>query len=330
MNNIYNMTVENGYVQAEIDPNLNLVDEINKLKKEKNAVIMAHYYQTGDIQDIADVIGDSLALAQKAVNIDADIILLAGVHFMGETVKVLNMDKKVLVPDLNAGCSLADSCKATDLKKFIDEHPDHTVVSYVNTTAEVKALTDVVVTSSNALKVVNSFPADQKIIFGPDRNLGSYINAQTGRNMLLWNGACHVHERFSLEQILALKKANPGAEIICHPECKRPIVLASDFVGSTAALLSHINNSSADTFIVATEEGILHQMKLSFPDKNFIPAPPETETGMCGCNNCEYMKLNTLKKLYLTLKYELPEITLDPDLAAKARKPIDAMLELSK
>lgn len=330
MNNIYNMTVENGYVQAEIDPNLNLVDEINKLKKEKNAVIMAHYYQTGDIQDIADVIGDSLALAQKAVNIDADIILLAGVHFMGETVKVLNMDKKVLVPDLNAGCSLADSCKAADLKKFIDEHPDHTVVSYVNTTAEVKALTDVVVTSSNALKVVNSFPADQKIIFGPDRNLGSYINAQTGRNMLLWNGACHVHERFSLEQILALKKANPGAEIICHPECKRPIVLASDFVGSTAALLSHINNSSADTFIVATEEGILHQMKLSFPDKNFIPAPPETETGMCGCNNCEYMKLNTLKKLYLTLKYELPEITLDPDLAAKARKPIDAMLELSK
>ncbi len=330
MNNIYNMTVENGYVQAEIDPNLNLVDEINKLKKEKNAVIMAHYYQTGDIQDIADVIGDSLALAQKAVNIDADIILLAGVHFMGETVKVLNMDKKVLVPDLNAGCSLADSCKAADLKKFIDEHPDHTVVSYVNTTAEVKALTDVVVTSSNALKVVNSFPADQKIIFGPDRNLGSYINAQTGRNMLLWNGACHVHERFSLEQILAIKKANPGAEIICHPECKRPIVLASDFVGSTAALLSHINNSSADTFIVATEEGILHQMKLSFPDKNFIPAPPETETGMCGCNNCEYMKLNTLQKLYLTLKYELPEITLDPDLAAKARKPIDAMLELSK
>ncbi|MCQ2216219.1 MAG: quinolinate synthase NadA [Bacteroidales bacterium] len=330
MNNIYNMTVENGYVQAEIDPNLNLVAEINKLKKEKNAVIMAHYYQTGDIQDIADVIGDSLALAQKAVNIDADIILLAGVHFMGETVKVLNMDKKVLVPDLNAGCSLADSCKAADLKKFIDEHPDHTVVSYVNTTAEVKALTDVVVTSSNALKVVNSFPADQKIIFGPDRNLGSYINAQTGRNMLLWNGACHVHERFSLEQILALKKANPGAEIICHPECKRPIVLASDFVGSTAALLSHINNSSADTFIVATEEGILHQMKLSFPDKNFIPAPPETETGMCGCNNCEYMKLNTLQKLYLTLKYELPEITLDPDLAAKARKPIDAMLELSK
>lgn len=324
------MTVENGYVQAEIDPNLNLVDEINKLKKEKNAVIMAHYYQTGDIQDIADVIGDSLALAQKAVNIDADIILLAGVHFMGETVKVLNMDKKVLVPDLNAGCSLADSCKAADLKKFIDEHPDHTVVSYVNTTAEVKALTDVVVTSSNALKVVNSFPADQKIIFGPDRNLGSYINAQTGRNMLLWNGACHVHERFSLEQILALKKANPCAEIICHPECKRPIVLASDFVGSTAALLSHINNSSADTFIVATEEGILHQMKLSFPDKNFIPAPPETETGMCGCNNCEYMKLNTLQKLYLTLKYELPEITLDPDLAAKARKPIDAMLELSK
>ncbi len=324
------MTVENGYVQADIEPNINLIDEINRLKKEKNAVIMAHYYQKGEIQDIADVIGDSLALAQKAVGINADIILLAGVHFMGETVKILNMDKKVLVPDLNAGCSLADSCKAADLKKFIEDHPDHIVVSYVNTTAEVKALTDVVVTSSNALKVVNSFPEDKKIIFGPDRNLGSYINAETGRNMLLWNGACHVHERFSLEHIMELKKANPTAEIICHPECKRPIVLASDFVGSTAALLSYISKSNADSFIVATEEGILHQMKNSFPDKTFIPAPPETETGMCGCNNCEYMKLNTLEKVYLTLKYELPEITLDPDLAAKALKPIDAMLDLSK
>ncbi len=324
------MTVENGYVQADIDPNINLVEEINSLKREKNAVIMAHYYQKGEIQDIADFIGDSLALAQKAVKVDADIILLAGVHFMGETVKVLNMDKKVLVPDLNAGCSLADSCKAEDLQAFINQHPDHTVISYVNTTAKVKALTDIVVTSSNALKVVNSFPADQKIIFGPDRNLGSYINAETGRNMLLWNGACHVHERFSLEQILALKKANPGAEIICHPECKRPIVLASDYVGSTAALLSYIDKSSADTFIVATEEGILHQMKQSFPNKTFIPAPPETETGMCGCNNCEYMKLNTLEKVYLTLKYELPEITLDSELAKQAKRPIDAMLELSK
>lgn len=330
MNYIYNMTVENGYVQADIDPNINLVEEINRLKREKNAVIMAHYYQKGEIQDIADFIGDSLALAQKAVKVDADIILLAGVHFMGETVKVLNMDKKVLVPDLNAGCSLADSCKAEDLQAFINQHPDHTVISYVNTTAKVKALTDIVVTSSNALKVVNSFPADQKIIFGPDRNLGSYINAETGRNMLLWNGACHVHERFSLEQILALKKANPGAEIICHPECKRPIVLASDYVGSTAALLSYIDKSSADTFIVATEEGILHQMKQSFPNKTFIPAPPETETGMCGCNNCEYMKLNTLEKVYLTLKYELPEITLDSELAKQAKRPIDAMLELSK
>lgn len=324
------MTVDKGYVEASIDPNINLVDEISRLKKEKRAVIMAHYYTRGEIQDIADVIGDSLALAQKAVNIDADIILLAGVHFMGETVKILNMDKKVLVPDLNAGCSLADSCKAIDLKAFIDAHPDHTVVSYVNTTADVKALTDIVVTSSNALKVVNSFPEDTKIIFGPDKNLGSYINAQTGRNMLLWDGCCHVHSRFSLEQILELKKANPDAKIICHPECKRPIVLASDFVGSTAALLSHIADSSADTFIVATEDGILHQMKQSFPNKTFIPAPPEFETGMCGCNNCEYMKLNTLEKVYLTLKYELPEITLDKDIAVRARKPIDAMLNLSK
>lgn len=324
------MTVDKGYVEASIDPNINLVDEINRLKKEKRAVIMAHYYTRGEIQDIADVIGDSLALAQKAVNVDADIILLAGVHFMGETVKILNMDKKVLVPDLNAGCSLADSCKATDLKAFIDSHPDHTVVSYVNTTADVKALTDIVVTSSNALKVVNSFPEDTKIIFGPDKNLGSYINAKTGRNMLLWDGCCHVHARFSLEHILELKKENPNAEIICHPECKRPIVLASDFVGSTAALLSHIKNSSADTFIVATEEGILHQMKQSFPNKTFIPAPPELETGMCGCNNCEYMKLNTLEKVYLTLKYELPEITLDKDIAVRALKPIDAMLNLSK
>lgn len=328
MNNINNSWLVSGYVKEEIPQGVDLVEEIARLKKEKNAVLMAHYYQTGEIQDIADIIGDSLALAQKAVGIDADIILLAGVHFMGETVKILNPDKKVLVPDLNAGCSLADSCKSEDFAKFIEEHPGYKVVSYVNTSAEVKALTDVVVTSTNALKVVESFGKDEKIIFGPDRNLGSYINAQTGRNMLLWDGACHVHEKFSLERILDLKKENPGAELICHPECKRPIVIASDYVGSTAALLSYVGKSDKDTFIVATESGILHQMQKAYPEKRFIAAPPMDST--CGCNNCEYMKLNTMEKIYLTLKYEWPEVKVDEKIAERARRPIDAMLELSK
>lgn len=328
MNNINNSWLVSGYVKEEIPQGVDLVEEIARLKKEKNAVLMAHYYQTGEIQDIADIIGDSLALAQKAVGIDADIILLAGVHFMGETVKILNPDKKVLVPDLNAGCSLADSCKSEDFAKFIEEHPGYKVVSYVNTSAEVKALTDVVVTSTNALKVVESFDKDEKIIFGPDRNLGSYINAQTGRNMLLWDGACHVHEKFSLERILDLKKENPGAELICHPECKRPIVIASDYVGSTAALLSYVGKSDKDTFIVATESGILHQMQKAYPEKRFIAAPPMDST--CGCNNCEYMKLNTMEKIYLTLKYEWPEVKVDEKIAERARRPIDAMLELSK
>jgi len=328
MNYINNKWLECGYVNEDIPEDLDLVDEIKKLKLEKNATLMVHYYQTGDIQDIADIIGDSLALAQKAVGINSDIIMLAGVHFMGETVKILNPDKKVLIPDMNAGCSLADSCNAKDFEKFVKEHPDHKVISYVNTSAEVKALTDVVVTSTNALKVVESFPKDEKIIFGPDRNLGSYINAQTGRNMLLWDGACHVHEKFSLEKILELKKQNPNSELICHPECKKTIVLASDYVGSTAALLSYVGKSNKKSFIVATESGILHQMQKLYPEKQFIPAPPIDST--CGCNNCEYMKLNTLQKIYLTLKYEWPEVSVDAEIAKKARRSIDAMLALSK
>lgn len=328
MNYINNKWLECGYVNEDIPEGLDLVDEIKKLKLEKNATLMVHYYQTGDIQDIADIIGDSLALAQKAVGINSDIIMLAGVHFMGETVKILNPDKKVLIPDMNAGCSLADSCNAKDFEKFVKEHPDHKVISYVNTSAEVKALTDVVVTSTNALKVVESFPKDEKIIFGPDRNLGSYINAQTGRNMLLWDGACHVHEKFSLEKILELKKQNPNSELICHPECKKTIVLASDYVGSTAALLSYVGKSNKKSFIVATESGILHQMQKLYPEKQFIPAPPIDST--CGCNNCEYMKLNTLQKIYLTLKYEWPEVSVDTEIAKKARRSIDAMLALSK
>ncbi|MCQ2203362.1 MAG: quinolinate synthase NadA [Bacteroidales bacterium] len=327
MNNINKAWLKSGYVTEEIPQGTDLIKEIQILKEKKNAILMAHYYQTGEIQDIADIIGDSLALAQKAVGVNADIILLAGVHFMGETVKILNPEKKVLVPDLNAGCSLADSCKAEDFKLFIQQHPDHKVVSYVNTSADVKALTDVVVTSTNALKVVESFPKDQNIIFGPDRNLGSYINAQTGREMLLWDGACHVHEKFSLEKILQLKNQYPDAELICHPECKKPIVIASDFVGSTAALLTYVGKSSKSTFIVATESGILHQMIKAYLDKTFIAAPPIDST--CGCNNCEYMKLNTLEKLYLTLKYEWPEVVVDPETARLARRPIDAMLALS-
>lgn len=327
MDNINNSWLAKGYIDENIPEGIDIVNEIARLKKEKNAVLMAHYYQTGDIQDVADIIGDSLALAQKAVGVDADIILLAGVHFMGETVKILNPEKKVLVPDLNAGCSLADSCNDEEFSEFIKEHPDHKVISYVNTSAKVKALTDVVVTSTNALSIVDSFPKDQKLIFGPDKNLGSYINSKTGRNMVLWNGACHVHEQFSLERILELKKIYNDAELICHPECKNTIVLASDFVGSTAALLSYVGKSDKNIFIVATESGILHQMQKYYPNKVFLPAPPIDST--CGCNNCEYMKLNTLKKLYLTLKYEWPEVTVDKSISERAKLSIDAMLDLS-
>ncbi len=304
-----------------------LISEINRLKKEKNAIIMAHYYQTADIQDIADVVGDSLALAQKAAQTDADIIVLSGVHFMGETAKILSPQKKVLVPDLAAGCSLADSCPADKFEEFIKAHPDHTVISYVNTTAAVKALTDVVVTSTNAKKIVDQFSKDAKLIFGPDRNLGNYINSVTGREMLLWDGACHVHEQFSLEKLIKQKENYPDAEIIAHPECKKHLLLMADFVGSTQALLNYTTTSKAQTFLVATESGILHEMQKQNPDKTFIPVPPNDST--CACNECNFMRLNTLEKLYLCLLNETPEILVDEEIRVKAVKPILKMLEMS-
>ena len=307
-----------------------LVDEIIRLKHDKNAVILAHYYVDGAIQDIADHVGDSLALAQKAAATaaEADIVVMCGVDFMAETVKVLCPGKKVLVPDMDAGCSLADSCPADDFAAFIAAHPGYTVISYVNTSVEVKALSDVLVTSGNARKIVESFPADAKLIFGPDRNLGAYINSVTGRDMLLWDGACHVHERFSVEGIADLKKKYPGAPVLVHPECKRPVVLLADKVGSTAVLLDYALASDSDTFIVATESGILHQMRKGAPHKNFVPAPPSDST--CGCNDCNFMKLNTLEKLRDCLRDESNEINVDPALAEKALRPIERMLELSK
>lgn len=319
--------LKKGFVDESVDKTLDLKAEIDRLRREKNAVILAHYYQAGEIQDIADYVGDSLALAQWAAKTDADIIVLCGVHFMGETAKVLCPEKKVLVPDLNAGCSLADSCPAGDFADFVSNHPGHTVISYVNTTASVKAVTDVVVTSTNARQIVESFPEDTPIIFGPDRNLGNYINSVTGRNMFLWNGACHVHEQFSVEKILALKKQFPDAVVLAHPECKGSVVKLADVVGSTAALLKHAMQSEAKNFIVATESGILHEMQKQCPDKNFIPAPPEDST--CACNECNFMRLNTLEKLYNTLKYEWPAIEVDKKIAEKAVKPIERMLEIS-
>lgn len=304
-----------------------LKEEILKLKGEKGAVILAHYYQRPEIQDVSDYIGDSLALAQIAAKLDAPIIVLCGVHFMGETAKILCPDKKVLVPDPTAGCSLADSCPAQDFEAFIAENPGHTVISYVNTSAEVKALTDVLVTSSNARKIVESFPADEKIIFGPDRNLGEYINSVTGRDMLLWHGACHVHEKFSLPRILELKQEHPGAKVLVHPECKRPLQLVADKVGSTATLLKYAQDSDATEFIVATESGILHEMQHKCPEKTFIPAPPDDS--VCACNECGYMKQNTLQKLLDCLRDETPEIIVDADVAEKARRPIERMLVLS-
>ena len=304
-----------------------LRSEIEQLKKERGAVILAHYYQKGEIQDLADYIGDSLALAQIAAGLDAKVIVLCGVHFMGETAKILCPDKTVLVPDAEAGCSLADSCDAGEFARFIEEHPGHTVISYVNTSAEVKALTDVLVTSSNARKIVETFPKDEKIIFGPDRNLGNYINSVTGRDMVLWNGACHVHEQFSLEKILALKAEHPGAKILVHPECKGPVQRLADKVGSTAALLNYAKESDATEFIVATESGILHQMRKDCPEKTFIPAPPED--GTCACNECSFMKLNTLVKLRDCLRDMAPEVHVDPAVAERARKPIESMVELS-
>ena len=305
-----------------------LIEKINLLRKEKNAVIMAHYYQEGAIQDIADMIGDSLALAQWATKTTADILVVCGVHFMGETAKILSPHKKVLVPDMNAGCSLADSCKAEDFEAFIKQHPDHTVISYVNTTAAVKALTDVVVTSTNARKIVDQFPQDEKLIFGPDRNLGDYINKISGRNMVLWNGACHVHEQFSVEQLVSLKKQYPEAKVLAHPECKNVVLMLADYIGSTQALLNYATESNDTTFLIATESGIIHEMQKRNPSKTFIPIPPVDST--CGCNNCQYMRLNTLEKIYDCLKNETPEILVDEAIRVKAVKPILKMLDMSK
>lgn len=319
---------ELGYIDEPIPEGTDIKAEIRKMCKEKNALIMAHYYTEASVQDIADFIGDSLALAQKAATTDADIIVMCGVHFMGETNKILCPEKKVLIPDLNASCSLAESCPADAFEKFVKAHPDHTVVSYVNTTAATKALTDVVVTSSNARQIVESFPKDTPMIFGPDRNLGSYINKLTGRDMLVWDGACHVHEKFSVERILELKTQHPNAKILVHPECKGPVVKLADKVGSTKALLNYSIHNEAQEFIVATESGILTEMQKSAPQKTFIPAPPDDST--CACNECSYMKLITMRKLYNCLKYEWPTVEVEPEIAKKAIKPIHRMLEISK
>lgn len=304
-----------------------LIEEINLLRRKKNAVILAHYYQRGELQDVADYVGDSLALAQWAAKTDADVIVMCGVHFMGETAKILCPDKKVLVPDMEAGCSLADSCPADEFARFVEAHPGYTVISYVNTSAAVKAYTEVVVTSTNARQIVESFPKDEKIIFGPDRNLGNYINSITGRNMLLWNGACHVHEQFSVAKIMELKKQYPDADVLAHPECKAVLLKLADKVGSTAALLKHAVKSDKKRFIVATESGILHEMQKQCPDKEFIPAPPEDST--CACNECNYMRLNTLEKLRNCLRDETPEIIVDKNVAEKAIRPIQRMLDIS-
>ena len=305
-----------------------IISEIKRLKAEKNAIILAHYYQTGDIQDIADFVGDSLALSQKAASNSADIILFAGVKFMAETAKILAPEKKVLLPDMMAGCSLADSCKPDDFEKFIKENPGRTIVSYVNTNAEIKALSDIICTSSNAVQIVESLPPEEKIIFAPDRNLGNYVLNKTGRDIVIWNGTCHVHEEFSLEAIIKLKKENPDAKIIVHPECELPVRMVSDFIGSTAALLNFTKKDSGSTYIVATEAGIIHQMKKENPQKNYIPAPPRDST--CGCSECSFMKLITLEKILKCLSNEKPEILVDKDILLKARKPILRMMEISE
>ncbi len=318
--------VKKGFLDIDIDPGLDLFAEIEKIKKEKNAIILAHYYQEPDIQDVADYIGDSLGLAQKAQSTDADMIVFAGVHFMAETAKILNPHKKVVLPDLNAGCSLSDSAPPELFKKFKDKHPDHIVITYINCSAGMKALSDIICTSSNAQKIIESLPETQKIIFAPDRNLGAYINKKTGRNMLLWNGACMVHEIFSLEKITKLKIRHPHAKVIAHPECEEAVLAVADFIGSTTGLLKFAQSDPATSFIVATEAGILHQMQKNCPDKTFIPAPPDNS---CACNDCPYMKLNTLEKLYLCMKYEKPEILMEESLRIAAKKPIDKMLEIS-
>jgi quinolinate synthase len=317
---------QNGFLNLELDPTLDLFAEIERLKKEKNAVVLAHYYQEPDIQDVADYIGDSLGLAQQAEKTSADMIVFAGVHFMAETAKIINPAKKVVIPDLKAGCSLSDSCPPPLFKKFKEQHPDHVVVSYINCSAGIKALSDVIVTSSNAKVIVESFPKDQKIIFAPDKNLGAYINKVTGRNMVLWNGACMVHEIFSLEKITRLKTRHPNAKFIAHPECEEPVLRLADYIGSTTGLLKFTQTDPSNEFIVATETGILHQMMKASPHKTFIPAPP---TNSCACNDCPHMKRNTLEKIYLCMEYEMPEILMDEELRMAARKPMDRMLEIS-
>ena len=326
INSAFASIQKTGFLDLDIDPSIDLFAEIEKLKKEKKAIILAHYYQEPDIQDVADFIGDSLGLAQAAESTKADIIVFAGVHFMAETAKILNPSKKVLLPDLNAGCSLSDSAPPPMFKLYKDKYPDHKVITYINCSAGIKALSDIICTSSNAQKIVESLPAHQPIIFAPDKNLGAYINKQTGRNMLLWNGACMVHEIFSLEKITKLKIRHPQAKVIAHPECEEAVLNVADYIGSTTGLLKFTKKDSATSFIVATETGILHQMQKASPDKTFIPAPPNNS---CACNDCPHMKLNTLEKLYLCLKYEQPEILMDEELRLAAKKPIDEMLRIS-
>jgi len=317
-----------GYIDEEVKPEIRLVDEINRLRKEKNAVILSHYYVDAELQDIADFVGDSLQLAQEAARTDADMIVFVGVHFMAETAKIINPSKKVILPDLKAGCSLAESAPADKFAEFKKQYPDHKVISYINCTADLKTMTDVVCTSSNAVKIVESFPEDQPLIFAPDKNLGNYINSITGRNMVLWDGACMVHEQYSVEKIINLMDEYPDAEFIAHPECEKPVLLLAKHIGSTSSLLNYVQTSPARKFIVATESGILHQMKKACPDKIFIPAPSNDST--CACNDCSYMKLNSLQKLYICMKHEQPEIHLPAEVIEKAKVPIERMLEISK
>ncbi len=322
-----NRLLRDGYLDEELPAGINLIDEINRMKREKNAVILGHYYITPELQDISDFVGDSLALAQEAAKTTADLIVFIGVHFMAETAKIINPSKKVILPDLKAGCSLAESAPIDDFREFKKKYPGYEVISYINCTADLKTETDVVCTSSNALKIVESFPKDAKLIFGPDKNLGNYINSLTGRDMVLWNGACMVHEKYSVEKIVGLMNQHPDAELIAHPECEKPVLLLAKQIGSTAALLNYVQTSPSKKFIVATESGILHQMKKVCPEKIFIPAPSVDST--CGCNDCSYMKLNSMRKLYLCMKNELPEITLSGEVIEKARKPIERMLAIS-
>ena len=322
------MLDEKGYIEEKIDPNVKLVEEINRLRKEKNAVILSHFYVEGDLQDIADYVGDSLGLAQAAATTDAEMIVFVGVHFMAETAKIINPNKKVILPDLKASCSLAESAPAEEFAAFKAKHPDHKVITYVNATAALKTMSDIVCTSANAKQIVESFPKDEKLIFAPDKNLGNYINSITGRNMVLWDGACMVHEKYSLEKIIELLDEKPGAEFIAHPECEKPVLLLAKHIGSTTSLLKYVQKSASKKFIVATESGIFHQMKKACPDKIFIPAPSVDST--CGCNDCDYMKLNSLQKLYICLKHEQPEVTLPEEVIQQARIPIQRMLEISK